>query len=222
MKITKYNQSCLLIETNNKRILVDPGNIGYTDEMYDKEWSDIDYILITHKHDDHCLAEIINKIVVRDDAKLYTSYEVVENQPLYGANIVKAGDTIDLGDIVIGVTKAVHGYLPFMGNRGEVKENIGYIIDDGKKKIYITSDSLCFRNNYKCDVICMPFNGNGLTFGIYDGMLFAKETGAKLVLPIHMQHPDDFFNPDIEKLKHCLDENSLDYNILNIGESLEI
>ena len=28
MKITKYNQSCLLIETNNKRILVDPGTNG--------------------------------------------------------------------------------------------------------------------------------------------------------------------------------------------------
>ena len=27
MKITKYNQSCLLIETNNKRVLVDPGTI---------------------------------------------------------------------------------------------------------------------------------------------------------------------------------------------------
>ena len=27
MKITKYNQPCLLIETNNKRVLVDPGTI---------------------------------------------------------------------------------------------------------------------------------------------------------------------------------------------------
>ena len=33
MKITKYNQSCLLIETNNKRILVDPGTIGYDESL---------------------------------------------------------------------------------------------------------------------------------------------------------------------------------------------
>lgn len=30
MQITKYNQSCLLVETNNKRILIDPSNIDYT------------------------------------------------------------------------------------------------------------------------------------------------------------------------------------------------
>ena len=33
MKITKFNQSCLLVETNNKKFLIDPGNIGYTDSL---------------------------------------------------------------------------------------------------------------------------------------------------------------------------------------------
>jgi len=41
MKITKFNQSCLLIETKGKRILIDPGNIGYTNEL-EKYWTDID------------------------------------------------------------------------------------------------------------------------------------------------------------------------------------
>ena len=50
MQITKYNQSCLLVEINNKRILIDPSNIDYTDVMYNKEWVNIDAILITHKH----------------------------------------------------------------------------------------------------------------------------------------------------------------------------
>ncbi len=222
MKITKYNQSCLLIETNKQRILVDPGEFGYTDEMYEKEWVNINCILVTHKHSDHCIAEVINKIVARDQAKLYTSYEVIEAQPLYGANIVKAGDTIDLGNITVGVTKAVHGYLPYMGKANEVKENIGYIIDDGVKKVYITSDTICFRNTYKCDVICMPFNGNGLTTGIYDGILFAKETEAKLVLPIHRQHPKDFMNPDIKLLEEKLQENGMNYKILEIGECIEV
>lgn len=61
MQITKYNQSCLLVETNDKRILIDPSNIDYTDVMYNKEWVNIDAILITHKHQDHCYGEIIKK-----------------------------------------------------------------------------------------------------------------------------------------------------------------
>ncbi len=221
MKITKYNQACLLIETNGKRILVDPGNIGYTDEMYEKEWKNIDYILVTHKHNDHCYAEVINKIVVRDDAKLYTTYEVLESQPLYGVNVIKAGDIIDDKIIKIYVTKAVHGYLPVMKNK-EVKENVGYIIDDGEKRIYITSDTIGFDNNYKCNILCMPFNGNGLTLGIVDGVLFAKQTEAKLVIPIHMQHPNPIMNPDINILKKTLEENNIEYKILGINESIEI
>ena len=221
MKITKFNQSCLLVDTKGKRILVDPGNIGYTDEMLKKYWINIDCILVTHKHDDHCLDSAINTIVARDNAKLYTTYEVVENHDLYGANLIKVGDIITLDDIEIGVTKAVHGYLPHMkGN--EVKNNVGYIIDDGDKRVYITSDTIGFNNNYNCDIICMPFNGNGLTLGIVDGILFVQDINPNLVLPIHMQHPNPMMNPDIKILEENFKENNINYRILAIGESIEI
>lgn len=222
MKITKYNHSCLLIEANNKRILVDPGIIGYNDEILAKYWQYIDCILVTHKHDDHCNAIAIDRIVARDNCKFYTSYEVVETQPIYGALLVKPGDVIDLeNNIRIGVVRAVHGYLPKMkGN--EVKTNLGYIIDDGKCKVYITSDSICFDNGIKCDVICMPFNGNGLTFGEYDGSMYAKACQAKLVLPIHMEHPDPNMMPNLYKLDKHLKEVGIEYKILDFNESIEI
>ncbi len=44
MKITKYNQSCLLINTNGKRILVDPGTFGYTEKILNECWINIDKI----------------------------------------------------------------------------------------------------------------------------------------------------------------------------------
>lgn len=53
MKITKFPQSCLLIETKEKKILVDPGNLKYKEEYFDI-WKQADVILITHKHPDHC------------------------------------------------------------------------------------------------------------------------------------------------------------------------
>ena len=33
MKITKFPQSCLLIETKDKKILVDPGNLKYKEDF---------------------------------------------------------------------------------------------------------------------------------------------------------------------------------------------
>ncbi len=220
MKITKYNQSCLLVETNNKRILVDPGNIGYTEKLLN-EWRGINYILVTHRHGDHCNANVINAIIKRDNSKLYTTKEVSDNIELLNVTIVKADDIIDLGNIKIEVTKAIHGFFTKMkyGN-GEIFENVGYIIDDGKNRLYITSDTINFNHNYKCDILCMPFNGNGLTLGIVDGVMFAKDINPKIVLPIHTEHPLPFMNPNIDELKKQLEENELNYKILDIKESI--
>ncbi len=222
MKITKYNQSCLLIETKGKRILVDPGNIGFTDEMLEKNWINIDIILVTHKHGDHCLDDAINKIVSRDNAKVYTSSEVIKVHKLLNTEVVKTGDIFYIDDIKIEVTKAVHGFLTIMKiNKAVVNENIGFIIDDGITRLYTTSDTINFYNNYKCDVLCMPFNGNGLTMGLMDSMGFIKDIDPKIVLPIHTQHPNPKMNPNIELLKETLENENINYKILSVGESFE-
>ena len=222
MKITKYNQSCLLVEANDKRILVDPGNIGYTEELLN-EWKNIDYIFVTHRHGDHCNADVINTIIKRDGAKLYTTKEVVDNVELLSPNVVKANYNINLCNITVEVTKDVNGFFTKMkyGN-GEIFENVGYIIDDGKNRLYTTSDTINFNNNYKCDILCMPFNGNGLTLGIIDGVMFAKDINPKIILPIHTEHPLPFMNPNIEKLKKQLEENDLEYRILANKETITI
>ncbi|MEG0872413.1 MAG: MBL fold metallo-hydrolase [Clostridia bacterium] len=221
MKITKYHQSCLLVEANEKRILVDPGNIGYIDKYTTFDWTNIDCILITHKHDDHCLDSSINMIAERDNAVVYTTNEVFDAHSLMRVSFVKAGDVIDLDKVKVGVVKAMHGYLPAMKGH-EVKQNVGYIIDDGRTRLYITSDTIGFSNEYKCDIIAMPFNGNGITFGIYDGLLFAKDTCAKMILPIHTEHPNAFMNPDLELLKNSMEEMKFSYKILEVEEKIEL
>lgn len=222
MKITKYNQSCLLVETNGKRILFDPGNFGYVDSLLD-EWINIDYIFITHKHGDHCKDDAINYIVNRDGAKVYTTKEVINSHNLLNTTIVKEGDVVDLGDIKVEVTKAIHGYLATMKNSGgEILENVGYILDDGNKRLFTTSDTIGFNNNYKCDILCMPFNGNGLTIGIVDGVLYVKDMNPELLLPIHMEHPLPYMNPNIDVLKKALDEANINYKILELRETIEV
>ena len=222
MKITKYNQSCLLVETNGKRILFDPGNFGYNDSLLD-EWTNIDYIFITHKHGDHCKDDAVNAIVNRDGTKVYTTKEVAESHNLNNPIIVKEKDVIDLGNIKVEVVKAIHGYLaPMKKSGGEILENVGYILDDGNKRLYTTSDTIGFNNDYKCDILCMPFNGNGLTMGIVDGILFAQDINPEIVLPIHTEHPWPFMNPDKEVLSKALDDANLKYKILELKETIEV
>ena len=95
MKITKFPQSCLLIETKDKKILIDPGKLKYKEEYFNI-WNNVDAILITHKHPDHCNTEILEKI--NSNIKIYSTQEVQEANKSLKINIVKENDILKLRD----------------------------------------------------------------------------------------------------------------------------
>lgn len=221
MKLTKFAQSCFLLETNRKRILVDPGNIQWEESLLKQYWINIDLILVTHKHGDHCHAESINKIINRDKAKFYTTLEVAKAYPELKPTIVQVGDVIDFKGIKIEVVKAVRGYIPAFKKNPEkaIQENVGYIIK-GEKKVYTTSDTVLFDNDYKCDVIFVPVSNHGVVMGPYEAALFAKETAASLVIPYHYDNP--LFPIELSKVENEFKKQGLNYKILKIKESIEI
>lgn len=217
MKITKFPQSCLLIETKEKKILVDPGNLKYKEEYLDI-WKQADIILITHKHPDHCNNEVLEKL--NKDITIYSTKEVQEANQNLSIHIIKESDVIELNDIKIEVVHAIHGYQPLLKGAKEVHENVGYIIDDGQNRLYTTSDTICFRNEYKADILCIPVTGHGLTMSAFEAALYAKEVGAVLTIPIHMDNPA--FPPDLDYIKEMFEKYEVEYEILENDESVEI
>lgn len=103
---------------------------------------------------------------------------------------------------------------------GEILENVGYIIDNGEHRFYITSDTICFNNNYKADVVALPVTAYGLTMSSYEAGLFARELGANLVLPIHMDNPK--YPTNLEYMKENFEQFEINYKVLEIEESIEI
>lgn len=217
MKITKFPQSCLLIETKEKKILVDPGNLKYKEEYLDI-WRQADIILITHKHPDHCNNEVLEKL--NKDITIYSTKEVQEANQNLSIHIIKENDVIELNGIKIEVVHAIHGYQPLLKGAKEVHENVGYIIDDGKNRLYITSDTICFRNEYKADILCTPVTGHGLTMSAFEAALYAKEVGAVLTIPIHMDNPA--FPPDLDYIKEMFEKYEVEYEVLENDESIEV
>ena len=220
MKITRFAQSCILIETNNKRILIDPGNIQYKESYTNNEWSNIDIVLVTHKHSDHCHVDAIKEITKNPKTKFYATKEVANAFMELSPDIVKEEDILIFDKIKIEVVKAVHGYVPFLKGDKEINENVGYIIDDGIDKVYQTSDTICFKNDYKCNVLLVPVVNHGLVMSSWEAALFAKETGAKLVIPIHYDNPAHPAN--FEQVKKDFEEQNLNYKFLDLGETIEI
>lgn len=218
MKITKFPQSCLLIEMKGKKILIDPGTLKYKEEYFDI-WNSVDIILITHKHSDHCNTEILEKI--DKNIKIYSSNEVKSTHPTLDINIVKENDKINVEDkILIEVVHAEHGYIPPMKTGAKVIENIGYIIDDNETRVYITSDTICFQNEYKCDILCVPVSDYGVVMGAFEASLFAKEANAKLVIPLHADSPK--YPVDFDFVKEMFEKNDVEYEILENDESIEV
>ena len=219
MRITKYPQSCLLVETERGKILVDPGEIKYKEKYFDI-WKQADIVLLTHWHSDHVNYEVLKKMNV----PIYSTSEVQDKYLDLKINIISEKDDIALDYMSVYVTKAIHGYNPNLKDGKEVFENIGYIINDiiggNENKLYVTSDTLCFNNNYIADIIAAPITAHGLTMSSYELALMAKEKNTKIVLPIHMDN--EMYPADIEYMKTNFDKFKINYKVLEIEETIEI
>ncbi len=218
MKITKYPQSCILLETRGKKILIDPGQLKWEDSFLE-DWKGSEIILVTHKHADHCYAEAIAWLMKRSKTKLYTSREVADAYPDLTPRVVQVGDVIEERPLKIEVVKAVHGFIPLLKGSKEIRENLGFIVDDGEKRAYATGDSICFDNERRCDIIFVPVCNHGLVMGPFEAALFAQAAGAKMAIPIHYDNPS--YPTDLEKVEQVFKKQGVSYQILNVRESLE-
>lgn len=219
MKIKKFAQNCMIIDYKNVRILVDPGNVQFFEGLADL-WTSVNIILVTHMHSTSCHAGVIKKIIERDNAILYTTREVLNAYPDLRGIAIREGDKINLSNMFsITATRAVHGYLPHMKGH-EVRENIGFLIDDSEHKVYITGDTISFNNDYKCDYIFMPFANHGITMGVYDGLMFAREAGAKTVIPTNLEDPS--YPTDLDNLKLSASKYGINLNVMKPNDEIEI
>lgn len=130
--------NCTLIKTKGKNILVDFGlgiietkakllELGCTLE-------DIDAVLITHEHSDH-----IKSIQYLKSDKVYATFETLSSK-VNGFNPVKPLSIYEIGGIHIMPVPISH----------DVRNGVGYIIDDGEERIvYMTDTGYVNRKYYE-------------------------------------------------------------------------
>lgn len=98
MRITHLGHSCILVEAAGQRILVDPGNLS-------KSWrglTDLDAILVTHRHPDHVDPEHIGALVDANSGAVVRAEEGACHEiPALDADPVAPGDVLQIGEVRI-------------------------------------------------------------------------------------------------------------------------
>lgn len=123
MKITKYEHSCVVIEKDDMKIVIDPG--GWTNDLPDL--LNVVAVIVTHEHPDHFTPDHITKIMTANpEAKIFTT-PVVAEQLSYSAETPQSGDDFIVDNFSLKFFG--HDHAPIIDDKVPC-ENIGVMIDD--------------------------------------------------------------------------------------------
>lgn len=175
MKITKLGHCCLIIETEGKRFLTDPG--AYTTEQ--NEVKNIDCIVITHEHTDHLHVDSL-KIVLKNNpqAQIITNVSVgkiLEKEGIAYTKIVD-GENMKVGEVEI----SGHGlkHAPIYKDYEQV-ENTGYFFDN---KLFYPGDAF-FNPGIPVDILALPVSAPWSM--ISQSIDYLLEVKPKIAFPVH-------------------------------------
>jgi L-ascorbate metabolism protein UlaG (beta-lactamase superfamily) len=151
-RIRYFGHACILIETKDVSILVDPvisynhGN-GVKRYTYSDLPDSIDFLLITHNHQDHCMIETLLQLrrKVKTVIVPHNSGGWLQDPSLklilraLGFRNVVEIDELDAIELEGG---SITG-LPFLGEHGDlsIRTKIAYLVELRNKKILIAADS---------------------------------------------------------------------------------
>lgn len=177
MQLTHLGHSAVLVETPGARILIDPGNLS--DAWCDL--SDLDAILITHRHPDHVDPERVPALVERNPgARILVEPGVLHTVELAGAEGLSADDSVRVGGVRIsavgGLHAVIHRDIPRIGNIGLV------LTAHGEPTLFHPGDCLA-AVPAGIDVVAVPLHGPWAA--MKEHIDFLREVSAPTGFPIH-------------------------------------
>ncbi|MCE5291542.1 MAG: MBL fold metallo-hydrolase [Nocardiaceae bacterium] len=179
MRLTHFRHSCLLLELNGTRVLFDPGNFSHGFEGL----TDLDAIIITHQHPDHCdQARLPDLVAGNPNAKLLAD---PQSAAILGGGWqpVHSGNALELGTVKVtaggGRHAVIHPDIP-------VIDNTVYLIGDDTNpaRFCHPGDSL-FVPSFPVDVLAIPATAPWMR--ISETVDYLRSVAPRVAVPIHQE-----------------------------------
>lgn len=211
MKITKYDQSCVMLEKNGRCLLIDP--VEFSNKI--PVVNNIDAIIVTHKHSDHYQPEILDKFRLSNpDAKIFVAEDMIDEikQP---AQVALLDKDIQVGEFNLSFFGKEHA--PIVDNISPCK-NFGVIIDGA---LVDPGDSFASPSVTKPNVLFVAISAPWLK--IDEVMKYITLLAPNKIIPVH----DGLLSPLGHKItdnwvKKACDDIGAEYIILSPGESINL
>ncbi len=190
MRITHYGHACLLVEVNDWRILIDPGN--YSDGFQDLR--DLDAIVVTHQHADHVDPERFDALVAANrGARVYSDAQTAEilGDDGLDVEVLLVGNDVIIGDVTVSPFGDQHAF-----NHSGVPRvaNIGVrLTAEGEPTLFHPGDAYDAEPG-PVDVLAVPLNAPWTP--VRDTIDFVRRIAPEGIVPIH----DALLSPTGRKL----------------------
>ncbi|MBV9496176.1 MAG: MBL fold metallo-hydrolase [Acidobacteria bacterium] len=219
MRIRKYIHSCILVESGDARILIDPGKFSFLDGAVKPEtFSDLTAILITHPHPDHVDDQALKKIVERNpNAPVLANTQIREQLAKSGIEVeVFEAGTRRIEGCRVEAIGAPHARLL----NAEAPQNVAYVIDD---RLLHPGDSFDHALDVRMgiEILALPITAPWTSeLSVAE---FTLRLGPKIVFPIHDGYVKDFFlTSRYDNFKSYFEKNGIEFVALKEpGDSLE-
>ncbi len=207
MKVTKFGQSCLLIEKGEDRLLIDPGSF-FSAKHQLAELGKISGVLYTHQHADHCDVSLFEPIRSAG-VKMYGNSDVAAKVG-QGIETVSDGQEFGVASFKVKAHDLPHCLLP----GSEPPPNTGYIIDG----VFFHPGDGVETSGFRVDALGVAIAGPDVS--PLDAINLIQALGARKAIPMHY----DFFKEDPEVFKQAYGWTGGKAEIIALadGESTEL